>query len=111
MVHQRRIRVEARSTCHRPHGRSARLNAQVEIDALYSAFAARCYADLDDGSGAGRPDCGVDINDLLFFLVAFEQGIVAADLDDDGDPAVSNPDGGVTINDFFFFLARFEAGC
>ena len=30
--------------------------------------------DLDDGSGLGRPDGGVDISDLLFFLLRFEAG-------------------------------------
>jgi hypothetical protein len=89
----------------------ARLKAQLEIDALYSTFATRCYADLDDGSGLGRPDCGVDIGDLLYFLGVFEQGAAAADLDDDGDPAASHPDGSVDINDLLFFLARFEMGC
>ena len=29
---------------------------------------------IDDGSGRGLPDGGVDINDLLFFLVHFEAG-------------------------------------
>lgn len=32
------------------------------------------HVDLDDGSGTGNPDGGVDINDLLFFLVHFESG-------------------------------------
>lgn len=70
-----------------------------------------CPADLDDGSGTGTPDEGVDINDLLFFLTAFEGGTSDADLDNDGDPAVGTPDGGVDINDLLFFLARFELGC
>jgi len=33
-----------------------------------------CKADLDDGSGTGSPDGGVDIDDLLFFLERFEAG-------------------------------------
>jgi len=74
---------------------------------------AGCPADLDNDGvfPGGTPDGGVDINDLLFFLAAFEGGDVAADLDNDGDPAVGTPDGGVDINDLLFFLARFEAGC
>ena len=40
--------------------------------AAYEATDAR--ADLDDGSGAGTPDGGVDINDLLFFLAHYEAG-------------------------------------
>lgn len=69
-----------------------------------------CPADLDSGNGAGIPDGGVDINDLLFFLTKFEEGATAADLDNDGqDPA--QPDGGVDINDLLFFLTHFESGC
>lgn len=70
-----------------------------------------CPADMDNGSGTGTPDGGVDINDLLFFLTAFEAGNVSADLDNDGNPAFGIPDAGVDINDLLFFLARFEAGC
>ena len=33
-----------------------------------------CRADLDDGTGAGQPDGGITIDDLLFFLLKFEQG-------------------------------------
>ena len=33
-----------------------------------------CPADLDDGTGTGTPDGGVDINDLLFFLAHYESG-------------------------------------
>lgn len=75
---------------------------------------ATCPVDLDDDgdvSNGLNPDGGVDINDLLAFLVLFEEGNVAGDLDDDGDPTVGTPDGGVDINDLLFFLARFEAGC
>lgn len=73
-----------------------------------------CPADLDDdGSFAngGTRDWAVTIEDLLFFLAAFEAGNIAADLDDDGDPLLGTPDGGVTIDDLSFFLARFERGC
>ena len=68
-----------------------------------------CPADLDDGSGTGTPDGGVDINDLLFFLAQYEAGSIAADLDDGS--ATGTPDGGVDINDLLFFLTRYEAGC
>ncbi len=37
-------------------------------------FTPPCPADLDDGSGTGTPDGGVDINDLLFFLARYEGG-------------------------------------
>lgn len=33
-----------------------------------------CPADMDNGSGAGTPDGGVTIDDLLFFLARFESG-------------------------------------
>lgn len=73
-----------------------------------------CAADLDDdgdfGNGGAR-DEAVTIDDLLYFLVGFEAGSVAVDLDDDGDPAAGTPDGAVTIDDVLFFLVRFEAGC
>lgn len=61
-----------------------------------------CRADL-------TCDGGVDINDLLAFLGAFEAGSVLADVDNGGGDGV--PDGGVDINDLLFFLAQFEAGC
>lgn len=68
-----------------------------------------CAADLDDGTGTGTPDDGVDINDLLYFLVQFEGGSVAVDLDN--GTMTGTPDGGVDINDLLFFLVRFEEGC
>ncbi len=54
-------------------------------------------------------DGGIDINDLLFFLSAFESGSSAADLDNGTN--TGSPDGGIDINDLLFFLGRFEAGC
>lgn len=68
-----------------------------------------CVADLDDGSGTGTRDEGVDINDLLYFLVLFEQGSVGVDVDN--GTGTGTPDGGVDINDLLYFLVRFEAGC
>jgi hypothetical protein len=68
-----------------------------------------CPADLDNGSGTGIPDNGVDINDLLFFLSKFEAGNAAADLDN--GTGTGTPDGGVDINDLLFFLTHFESGC
>jgi WD40 repeat protein len=54
-------------------------------------------------------DGGVDVGDLLDFLLAFESGQPEADLDDGGNSGVA--DGSVDINDILYFLARFEAGC
>ncbi len=76
---------------------------------LAVTFVPRCPADLDDGSGTGNFDGGIDINDLLFFLGAYEAGDLAADLDDGS--GTGTPDGGVDINDLLFFLAHYEAGC
>lgn len=68
-----------------------------------------CPADLDNGTGTGTPDGGVDVNDLLFFLVNFEAGSAAADLDNGS--GTGTHDGGVDVNDLLFFLIHFEAGC
>lgn len=68
-----------------------------------------CPADLDNGSMTGIPDGGTGIDDLLFFLVKFEQGVVEVDLDDGSGAGVK--DEAVDINDLLFFLQRFEAGC
>jgi hypothetical protein len=68
-----------------------------------------CVADTDDGTGNGVPDGGVTIDDLLYFLFAFEQGLLSTDVDDGS--STGTPDGGVTIDDLLYYLARFEAGC
>lgn len=71
-----------------------------------------CTADLDnDGNFAngGLPDGGVDVNDLLYFLVGFEIGDAAVDLDN--GTGTGTHDGGVDINDLLFFLIHFETGC
>lgn len=83
-----------------------------------SAFIARfatvcsCPADLDnDGdfpNGLTR-DGAVTIEDLLAFLVGFEAGDVAVDLDDGTGTGI--PDGAITIDDLLYFLIHFEAGC
>ncbi len=79
------------------------------IAARTSCLVDTCPADLDNGSGTGTPDGGVDINDLLYFLGVFESGNVAADLDNGSGSGT--PDGGVDISDLLFFLNHFEAGC
>jgi hypothetical protein len=72
-------------------------------------IATGCPADLDNGSGTGTPDGGIDINDLLYFLNKFEAGAIDADLDNGSGLGV--PDGGIDINDLLFFLSHFEGGC
>jgi hypothetical protein len=78
-------------------------------ETLAANLSVRCPADLDDGSGVGVRDQAVTINDLVYFLVKFEQGVAAADVDDGSLLAV--PDGAVTIEDLLYFLDRFEQGC
>lgn len=68
-----------------------------------------CVADFDDGTSTGRPDGGVTIDDLLYYLVIFANGAVAADVDDGS--GTGTPDRGVTIDDLLYFIQRFEAGC
>ncbi|MGD9789934.1 MAG: GC-type dockerin domain-anchored protein [Phycisphaerales bacterium] len=68
-----------------------------------------CVADVDDGTGTGTPDGGVTIDDLLYYLSIFNQGLVSADVDDGS--GTGTPDGGVTIDDLLYYLARFNAGC
>lgn len=72
-------------------------------------IATLCAADLDDGSGTGASDGAITIDDLLYFLGAFETGSAEADLDNGS--GTNTPDGGVTIDDLLFFLTRFEGGC
>jgi photosystem II stability/assembly factor-like uncharacterized protein len=69
----------------------------------------RCPADMDDGTGAGTPDGGVTIDDLLYFLTAYANGVPRADLDN--GTSTGTPDGGVTIDDLLYFLSRFDLGC
>lgn len=68
-----------------------------------------CVADIDDGSGTGATDGAVTIDDLLYFLAAFESGSPAADVDD--GTGSGTQDSAVTIDDLLYFLVRFEAGC
>ena len=91
--------------------RQTGLNAGAAFadDAVLARVRLCCVADLDDGTGAGTPDGGVDINDLLYLLVQYEAGSTAADLDDGS--GAGTPDGGVDINDLLFFLAHYEGGC
>jgi Subtilase family len=72
-----------------------------------------CSADIDDDGNPVNgldPDNAVSIDDLISFLIAFEDGSPGVDLDDDGANPPS-PDGGVDVNDLIFFLGHFEAGC
>lgn len=68
-----------------------------------------CIADLDDGSGRGHPDGGVGIEDLVYYLAAYEAGTARADVDD--GTGTGTPDGGVGIEDLLYFMRRYAAGC
>jgi len=68
-----------------------------------------CIADVDDGTMTGTPDEGVTIDDLLYYLHAFELGLLSADVDD--GTFTGTKDGGVTIDDLLYYLWRFEQGC
>lgn len=68
-----------------------------------------CYADVDDGTGTGTCDGGVTIEDLLYYLVIFDAGLIRADVDD--GTSSGTPDGGVTIDDLLYYLDRFSTGC
>lgn len=63
-----------------------------------------CDADVDNGRGWGEADGAVSIEDLVYFLGAFERGDLSADIAEERD-------GAVTIDDLVYFLIRFEAGC
>jgi probable HAF family extracellular repeat protein len=69
----------------------------------------RCVADVDDGTGTGTPDRGVTIDDLLYYIAIFADGVPAADIDN--GTSTGTPDGGVTIDDLLYYLLRFDAGC
>jgi uncharacterized membrane protein len=70
-----------------------------------------CPSDLDDDGvfPGGNPDGGVTIEDLLFFVEAFAQGDLAADLDNGS--GTGTRDQGVTIDDLVYFVQRFGDGC
>lgn len=68
-----------------------------------------CTADVDDGTSLGRPDGGVTVDDLLYYILTFSLGIPCADIDD--GTGSGRPDGGVTIDDALYFFLRFQLGC
>ncbi len=70
---------------------------------------AACPADVDDGSGTGRRDGGVTIDDLLYYLGIYGAGVSSADMDDGS--GTGTRDGGVTIDDLLYYLTRYSAGC
>lgn len=87
----------------------AGVNPQGQAQAWVAFIPLPCVADVDDGTGSGTPDGGVTIDDLLYYLVIFEEGNVRADVDD--GTGTGTPDGGVTIDDLLYYLTRFESGC
>ncbi len=81
----------------------------VGADNVFITLDAGCLADVDDGSGTGTRDGGVEISDLLYYLVLFGAGNLRADVDD--GTGTGTPDNGVDVSDLLYYLARFEAGC
>lgn len=69
-----------------------------------------CCADIAGGGITGtNPDNAVDFNDLVVFMIWFEDGLVEVDIDD--GTGTCTPDGAVDISDLLAFLAHFEIGC
>jgi hypothetical protein len=68
-----------------------------------------CAADLDDGSGLGRRDEAVTVDDLVMYMAAFNAGGLLADLD--AGTGRGFPDRSVTVDDLVYFLAAFASGC
>ncbi len=68
-----------------------------------------CVADVDDGTSLGRPDRGVTIDDLLFYLSLYGDGDIRADVDD--GTGTGTYDDGVTTDDLLYYLDRYAAGC
>jgi hypothetical protein len=75
----------------------------------YPGGSSSCVADFTDAGGSGVPDGGVTIEDLLFYLDIFSQGVVRADVDN--GTGTGTTDGGVSIEDLLYFLQRFADGC
>jgi hypothetical protein len=83
---------------------------RVDLCTLGPSFPSTCcVADMDNGTGAGTPDGGVGIEDLLYYLAQYDAGGSRADVDSGAGTGV--PDGGVGIEDLLYFLARYDAGC
>lgn len=76
---------------------------------MYVPQAARCIADVDDGTATGSRDGGVGIEDLLYYLDRYDAGDSRADVDDGS--GTGQIDGGVGIEDLLFYLVRYDAGC
>lgn len=87
------------------HGGGTIFPTDVSVDFQVT----RCIADLDDGSGSGTPDGGIGIEDLLYYLLQYDQGSLRADVDD--GTGSGTPDGGVGIEDLLYYLARYDGGC
>ena len=81
-------------------------SAAVTLDAGSSNG---CAADVDNGSGSGIPDEAVTIDDLIYYIQAFQNGQLNTDVDDGTN--TGHRDGGITIDDLLYFLARFSLGC
>ncbi len=82
---------------------------RVRVGEAILRVALPCVADVDDGTFTGTRDDGVTVDDLVYYLDIFAQGLPGADMDDGSQTGRS--DCGVTVDDLLFYLVRFEAGC
>jgi hypothetical protein len=78
----------------------------VNIAGLAMPGVSVCPADFDNGSLTGRPDGGVTIDDLTYYLGLYFAGNLEADLEPD-----TGQDRGVTIDDLILYLGSYSAGC
>ncbi len=82
------------------------------VDGVVSVNWARwrdCPADLDDGSGLGKCDGGVSIDDLFYYLELFEAGDPRADVGTrEGE---LGRDGELTLEDVGVYVRRYADGC
>lgn len=82
---------------------------RVRVGEAILRVALPCAADVDDGTFTGTRDEGVTVDDLVYYLDIFAQGLPGADVDDGSQ--TGRLDCGVTVDDLLFYVVRFEAGC
>lgn len=103
-------RVANFSTCVGPQQMNDTNVARLMGNVLaWAAASSGCVADFDDGTGTGTRDGAVTVDDLLYYLQVFADGVARADVDDGS--STGTRDGGVTIDDLLYYLVRFDAGC
>jgi hypothetical protein len=84
------------------------LNGCGSSQTFVGGITVRCPADVT-GPTPGTPDGGVTLDDLLYYIDLFTQGVAGADVDDGS--RTGTLDRGVTIEDLLWYLARYDIGC